>query len=98
MAKQVVSLRLEVETAEWIRSYAKERGCSQAEVVELGCRALREDARGGVPDLPAVEVPSREEQAANKAALKEARVRVEGGETYADIMRGRQANLNRRSS
>jgi hypothetical protein len=24
-------------------------------VVEMGCRALREDARGGVPDLPEVQ-------------------------------------------
>jgi hypothetical protein len=52
MAKKVASFRLEVETVEAIGAYAKERHCSQAEVVEMGWRALREDARGGVPDLP----------------------------------------------
>jgi hypothetical protein len=66
--------------------------------LEAAVDSWLDDSTRGVPDLPVSTEPTREQQEANKAALKEARVRVEGGETYADIMRGRQANLNRRSS
>jgi hypothetical protein len=51
--KKVASFRLRVETLAWLRSYADERGCTQADVVEMAAESLRGDAKAGVPDLPA---------------------------------------------
>lgn len=57
MEKKAQTFRLRVPTLEFVRSYAKERHCSQAEVLELAVESLRGDVRGGVPDLPAPVAP-----------------------------------------
>lgn len=57
MAKKAATYRLEAESLEWVSSYAEERSkadgrkVSQADVIEMGIAALRQDAEGGVPDL-----------------------------------------------
>lgn len=51
MGKLPANYRLPEETVAWVKAYAKERGCSQAEVIEMAVASLRGDVRGGVPDL-----------------------------------------------
>jgi hypothetical protein len=57
MARKIASFRLEVELLDWVTSYAKSRGTSQAVVVESALRSLQEDSANGVPDLPVTETP-----------------------------------------
>lgn len=98
MAKQAVAVRLTPETIEAVDAYAKTRGVSRQVVLESFVMSGLDNSTRGVPDLPKDSTPSRQEQEANKAALKSARQRVAEGESYAEIMRGRQVNLNRRSA
>lgn len=51
MAKVVVTAKLEPELAEWIAVYAGERGVSKNALIESAVINMREDAKGGVPDL-----------------------------------------------
>lgn len=92
MAKKVASFRLEVELLDWVASYAKSRGTSQAVVLEAALRGLQEDSASGVPDLPVVDSPSvRRDRAARATAdqVVPARSLLQGGAAMA-----RQARLN----
>lgn len=56
---KLVSLRLDDELAAWAEEYAAARKLSRSTVIEMGLRALRGGAQGGVPDPPAPEPRSR---------------------------------------
>lgn len=62
-AKTMVSARLDPALSDWAKSYAKERGVSLGAVLESALSGLKQDARGGVPEMPVddVVVPSPEQ-------------------------------------
>jgi hypothetical protein len=57
MARKVFSAKVPEDLARWVDDYASERGVSRSEILQAALRGLREDAKSGVPDLPAPEPP-----------------------------------------
>jgi hypothetical protein len=71
--KVQVSHRLDESLLAWATEYGESRKASRSSVIETALRHFQELAKSGVPDLPEDAPPSREQQEANKAALKRAR-------------------------
>jgi hypothetical protein len=92
MAKVPVALRLAPEKLARVDAYAKARGRSRQVVLESAVDSFLDDSGRGVPDLVEDTTPTREEQEANKAALKAARVAAQ--ETSQDWAMDRQRRLN----
>jgi hypothetical protein len=57
MASTMVSMRVEDSLLEWADDFARRRKLSRTQLVHMALVALRDDARGGVPDPPAEQGP-----------------------------------------
>ena len=91
MAKKVASFRLETDVLDWVGSYSKTRGTSQAVVVEQALMHFRELSKGGVPDLPVVDTPEVRQERAKVAYV----VPPDAGRSeWAKNMSARQRALN----
>jgi hypothetical protein len=95
MPKKVASFRLDVDLLEWLGSYAKSRGATQAAVLEGALAAFRRECEGGVPDLPVPDSPVVRRQRAQVAAAGQVAPASDflPGE-YAKLMGERQRRLN----
>lgn len=74
----MLSVRVDADLLAWVQAYADAREASRSAVVNAALRELREQARGGVPDLDLGRRDGRTTQTGPSAA-RSGKVRGSGG-------------------
>jgi hypothetical protein len=93
MAKKAATFRLEVDLLDWVATYAKSRGTTQAVVLEGALSAFRDGCEGGVPDLPVADSPEVRRERAREATGGQVRPASVLSRPSSDVW-ARQVRLN----